>query len=249
MKFLFRVYLCSMVLSCVGRDRLSEADIREIYQNFVVPYVNENYAKLYVPLPLYRNKIPHWQWDNKDFPRVIALLEFERFVIEKKLSCQKGLAMNGKDPEWHYLPVREIIQIDYVKNPKDYDLHCLKLDHKDFDFVMLNQTLEHVYDPILCLENVYNHMRPGGILYLNVPANNIPHETPFHYCTGYTPVGLGALVKCAGFKILSIGQWGNKAYLHQMFLLNDWPDYKVGKNMSYNHFDCPIITWVFAIKQ
>ena len=71
---------------------------------------------------------------------------------------------------------------------------------------MLNQTLEHLYDPILCLNNVFNHMRTGGILYANVPAVNIPHLTPFHYYTGYTATGLGAVVKSAGFEILKIGQ-------------------------------------------
>ena len=62
-------------------------------------------------------------------------------------------------------------------------------------------------------------MRKGGILYFSVPANNIPHETPFHYYTGITPTGAGAMVRAAGFKILSIGQWGNFGYIKKSSIL------------------------------
>ena len=113
---------------------------------------------------------------------------------------------------------------------------------------MVNQTLEHVYDPILCLKNIYKHMCPGGILYFNVPVNNIPHDTPFHYYTGYTPVCLGAIVKEAGFTILSIGQWGNLDYLQKMYIDLDWPDYTHFNNTAANDFQRPVIAWIFAIK-
>ena len=185
---------------------------------------------------------------RRDFARVIAVLEFENFVTSNNISAHKGLAINGTDPEWSYLPECAITSIDYEKDPVNYDLHTLNLPEKDFDFVMVNQTLEHVYDPICCLKNIYDHMVPGGILYLNVPANNIPHSTPFHYYTGYTPTGLGAVVQAAGFEILSIGQWGNLEYLKKMFETNDWPDYRALQNPGKNDINCPIITWIFAKK-
>lgn len=237
------------MLTCDARQRLLECDIQEIYERFVKPSLTPNYAKLYVDLPLQENNNPHWKWEDKDLPRVIALLEFKRFVGRHNLSCEKGLAINGAvDPEWYCLPAKKITYINYADDIERYDLHCLNLLEKDFDFVMANQTLEHIYDPVLCLENIYKHMAYGGILYINVPANNIPHATPFHHYTGYTPVGLGAVVKSAGFEIIAIGQWGNKKYLQKMFELDGWPDYRGIADCYYNDFICPIITWVFARK-
>ena len=41
--------------------------------------------------------------------RVIALLEFERFINEFHVTCKNGLAINGsQDPEWYYLKAEKI---------------------------------------------------------------------------------------------------------------------------------------------
>lgn len=232
---------------CV-RDRLTEHDIMRIYNDFVNVNMTDEYCRRYVPLPLEKNNLPY-KWEGKDFPRIIALLEFERYVKEHHLESKKGLAFNGFDPEWYYLKHHKIVRSDYDQHHDKYDLHILDLAEKDFDFVMVNQTLEHLYDPIKCLINIYNHMKPGGILYFNVPSNNILHSTPFHYYTGFTPVGAGALVESAGFKILSIGQWGNLEYLKKLFETNKWPDYRQLQNPGVNEMIHPVIVWVFAIKE
>jgi SAM-dependent methyltransferase len=227
---------------------LSEGDIRRIYVDFVRHDASEEYKNRYVPLPFEKNRGP-WLWENKDFSRVIALLEFERFVRFRGIVSEKALSINGQnDPEWLYMPTKTIVQIDYEKDPQRYDLHVLDLSEKDFDFVMVNQTLEHLYDPIRCLENIYKHMRKGGILYLNVPANNMSHNAPFHFYTGFTPTGLGAMVKLAGFEIMSIGQWGNIEYVQKMYGTNDWPDYRQLRNPGLNDSNCPVVVWIFAVK-
>jgi 2-polyprenyl-3-methyl-5-hydroxy-6-metoxy-1,4-benzoquinol methylase len=123
---------------------------------------------------------------------------------------------------------------------------------KDFDFVMLNQTLEHVYNPVQCLENIGKHMKSGGILFVNVPTINKLHEMPYNYYTGITPVGLGIILKSAHFDILHIGQWGNRTYLNKLFTQETWPslrDMKKEKNPGLNEYDVPVITWAFARKK
>ncbi len=45
---------------------------------------------------------------------------------------------------------------------------------KSFDLVVLNHVLEHTPDPINFLMNIYDDLRPGGYLYLEVP-----HESDF----------------------------------------------------------------------
>ena len=167
-----------IVLSSNAKIDLTDADINEIYMTFVKPNYSDEYKMRYVPLPLHKNKLA-WRWEGKDLPRVLALLEFERFIVKHKIHCNKGLALNGLNPEWDYLPHKKVVQIEYEKDPEKYDLHKLDLLEKDFDFVMVNQTLEHVYDPIKCLERIYDHMVPGGILYLNVLAIIFPMELLF----------------------------------------------------------------------
>lgn len=226
---------------------ISEEEIRNLYAEFVKPNSFEEYKNRYVPLPFEKNG--QWRWENKDFARVVALLEFERSVKALGIFSEKALSINGEnDPEWLYVPTKKIVHINYEKDPQRYDLHTLDLPEKDFDFVMVNQTFEHVYDPIRCLENIYKHMRSGGILYLSVPSINMSHNAPFHFYTGFTPTALGAIAMLVGFKIVSIGQWGNSEYIQKMFATNDWPDYRQLNNPGFNDSNCPVIVWIFAIK-
>jgi SAM-dependent methyltransferase len=230
---------------------LNENDINEIYNKYVAINYNNNYYNKYVPLPLqYNNK--NWKWEGKDFPRILSLLEFREYMIEYNKTFDNVLSFNGtEDPEYEYIKYNNCYNYNYNDNKTKYDLHSLELDRNDFDFVMFNQTIEHLYNPILAIQNVYKHMKIGGMFYANVPSNNIPHSTPFHYYTGVTPTGLGVMVKLAGFDILKIGQWGNLNFYKQAFD-NRWSDYilmsKICNNPGYNDINCPIITWILAIK-
>ena len=166
-------------------DRISDVKIKEIYNEFVLCNNTEEYKNRYVPLPVYKNN-KQWRWEEKDFPRVISLLEFERY-IEK------------------------------------YDLRP---------------------DKILCIESLKKHLKPGGYLYINVPACNAPHSEPFHYFTGYTPMGLAATVYQAGLQIKEIGQWGNVEYLVKLWTRNPgWSEYRHLQNPGLNEFHNPVITW------
>lgn len=242
------IILLLIFLSLDSRIYISNEEIRGIYQKYVLVNLNNEYRNRYKQLPLDKNE-SIWPWENKDFPRVISMLEFERFIKDNKIVCQNGLAFNGVDPEWHYLKDCQITRVDYIDNPEKFDLHKLELEKNDYDFVMCNQTLEHVYDPIKCLENIYKHMKEGGILYFNVPGDSIPHDTPIHFYTGFTPIGVAVIVKSAGFKILNIGHWGNLEYIQKSQKESNWPDYREIKSQGLNDTDIsPAIVWVFAQK-
>ena len=244
----FSASLLGAVVSISAIDTLTNQEIKEMYDTYIVVNHTEEYKNRYVPLPLYKNTLP-WRWEGKDVPRVFALLEFERFVTKNKLTSRNALAINGiHDPEWYYLPHAKITEWNYEGDCIKYDLHTVDLDGKNYDFVMLNQVLEHVYDPIRCLINVYRHMSSGGIVYLNVPSNSVPHSMPYHFYTGYTPIGLAAIIKLAGFNLLSVGQWGNAEYLNVVQRSHSWPDYTYSKNPGLNDIGNPVIVWAFAVK-
>jgi SAM-dependent methyltransferase len=213
---------------------LSNKEIEKIYSK-----VYNVESRKYVPLPV---NDKNWKWENKDFPRVISLLEFKEFMSGR--SFNKVLSFSGAtDPEYEYLTFNKRVNYNYP----EYDLHGFKLPEDDYDFIMLNQMLEHLYDPIVALEGIYEHMKPGGMFFANVPVNNIPHDTPYHYYTGFTAVGLGIIATIAGFDVIKIGQWGNKKYFKQMFD-NRWSDYTYSDEPGLCDPDCPLIAWIFAVK-
>jgi SAM-dependent methyltransferase len=228
---------------------LTESEIENVYKNFILPKSNKEYLERYKILPPNPNK--NWDWRRKDMPRIFAVLEFKKFIDDNNLFFDKVLTLNGGgDPEYEHLKYNKNINYNYTDDKLNYDLHNLNLPEKDFDFFMTNQTLEHVYDPVKVVQNIYKHMKENGIVYMNLPAVNIPHSTPFHHFTGITPVGLGCIFKSAGFKILDIGFWGNSSYHN--FIFNryhhpKWPDYTQVTDYTSN-FERPVITWIFAKK-
>ena len=227
---------------------LSDSKIEELYEEHIKVNYTEEYKNRYHPLPVDKNN-KNWKWEGKDFPRVISLLEFERYINKYNFQIDKLLLFNGQDePETEYLKGRykQILNINYENNPEKYNLHDLQINHDNFDFVSLNQTLEHVYNPYTCLTNIKKYMTKGGYLYINVPACNVPHSEPFHFYTGYTPMGLAALAHETGYEILEMGQWGNKEYLGRLFGITGqrwWADYTMLENPGINEIENPVITW------
>jgi SAM-dependent methyltransferase len=225
----------------------SNDEIHEIYNKHVKINYNNEYYNKYVPTPLHLNN-KKWRWEGKDVPRIPALLEFKEYSEKYNFNFEKVLSFNGdEDPEYEYINAKQIINYEYYADTVNHDLHTLNLKEHDFDFIMINQTIEHLYNPVLCIENIYKHLRSGGIFYANVPANNIPHGVE-HYYTGITPLGLALMTKSAGFEILEIGQWGNLDYLKHIFDKNNWGDYTYSNLPFYNDINCPLITWVLAKK-
>jgi len=230
---------------------LSHSKIQELYDTYVKINFTDEYKNRYIPLPVHKNN-KNWKWQGKDFPRVISLLEFERYIEKYNFQINDLLIFNGPDdPELEYLQgrIKKIYNVNYDDNPIKCDLHSLDLPKKDFDFVCLHQTLEHVYNPAQCLQNIKEHMKDGAYLYTNVPACNAPHSEPYHYFMGYTPMGLAALAEQIGFKILEIGQWGNEEYLVKLWTRRPgWSDFTQLQNPGLNQIQNPVITWALLQK-
>jgi SAM-dependent methyltransferase len=135
----------------------------------------------------------------------------------------KVLSTCENDPELEHISYNSIRYAPYYSGHND--LHTFDLDEKDFDFILFNQTIEHLYNPFLSMSKLYEHLKPGGYLFTSVPTINIPHMIPFHF-NGYTPMGLCALMKTTGFNIVELGFWGNVDYIRYIFEKNNWPDYR-----------------------
>jgi 2-polyprenyl-3-methyl-5-hydroxy-6-metoxy-1,4-benzoquinol methylase len=108
---------------------------------------------------------------------------------------------------------------------------CKSLD-ATYDVVLLAAILEHLYDPMQTLERVRNALRPGGLLFVDVPnessltmrfgnlyqracgrdwsINLSPTFSPFHV-VGFSPQSLRRTLNSVGFRIhtLAVPKWSN----------------------------------------
>ena len=191
---------------------LSEKDINNIYKKVKL---SESYYKKYE-----KNITVEDSLINSDYPRVVSLYDFKEWVDKYKLNTLNTIGTTYKtDPELKYFQKNTIIELKYP----EYDLHKYYEEFKDsFDLFIFCQTLEHLYNPLDCLKNIYKYIKTGGYIFTNVPTINIPHLTPTHY-GGFTPMGLAVLFVQAGFEIIEIGQWGNIDYIVKLFLRHSWP--------------------------
>lgn len=217
----------------------------ELYNKFVVkPY---SYFKKFEKLQDCLSSEELNRYSKMDPPRVVSIIDFKEWI--KKYDIENGenlLSTCPADPELRYLNYKNQTNAEYP----NHDLHTLNLENKNYDFVLVNQTIEHLHTPILALLKIKEHLKDNGFIYITVPTINIPHMTPIHF-NGYTPNGLCALVESSGFEVLECGYWGNKKYIDYIFTHGDWCTYKevLDENglLKYDPV-CQAQTWVLAKK-
>lgn len=95
------------------------------------------------------------------------------------------------------------------------DLTAIPVENERFDYVLFNQTLEHLPQPGAVLQELARVLKPGGTIYCTAPFYYEEHEQPYDFYR-YTQFGQRYLFTEAGFDIISIewleGYWGTLAY-------------------------------------
>jgi 2-polyprenyl-3-methyl-5-hydroxy-6-metoxy-1,4-benzoquinol methylase len=69
-----------------------------------------------------------------------------------------------------------------------------------FDSIVMSELLEHVEDPVMALRSAARSLRPGGLIWINVPANS---PAPDHIFLVNSPAHAEALVREAGLDIVA----------------------------------------------
>jgi SAM-dependent methyltransferase len=110
-----------------------------------------------------------------------------------------------------------------------YDGNTFPVAAGEFDAVLCNQVLEHVFTPDAFVAELARALRPGGMLLLTVPFVWDEHEQPFDYAR-YSSFGLASLLRRHGFDLVEqrklldnaalLFQLAN-AYLYK--LVRTWP--------------------------
>lgn len=232
-------------------NRFTSNEIRDLFQNKV--YKDFSYLQKYENIDSFKDGYIESLFKGHDYPRIPCLLDFKEWVQKYNLTAPNKLLYTcPNDYELHYITPKEKKLIEFEYTTDENDLHKLNLNEKDFDFVLISQTLEHLYNPLLALKCIYDHIKPGGWFFTSVPTINVPHWTPFHYA-GFYPIGLCMLLESVGFDVKETGQWGNHNYLKYIFKNHSWPDCEqlkvVGNGKIINEDKNVAQCWAFAQKK
>jgi hypothetical protein len=222
----------------------STEEIDNIYNKHIIK--SKTYFEKFSKIDKYLSVHELEQYKNIDPPRLASILDFKEWIFKHSISKgDKLLYTCESDPEISYINYKQKTYLSYPP----YDLHTFNIKEKNHDFIIFNQTIEHLYNPFIAMQNLYDHMNRGAFLYTTVPTINIPHMTPIHFW-GVTPIGLCLLAISVGLEIIECGYWGSQKYLDHIFHNNSWPGYQnisTNYNLEYNSV-CQAQTWILAKK-
>jgi SAM-dependent methyltransferase len=89
-----------------------------------------------------------------------------------------------------------------------YSGNVWPLADQSYDFILCTETLEHVPEPSLFLNEAFRVLRPGGTLLLTIPFSARWHFIPYDYWR-FTPSGLDQMLKKSGFQPVQVLSRGN----------------------------------------
>jgi len=167
------------------------------------------------------------------YNRVVSMFDFDQLsVLENFKHIDKLCVVSGLEDELetNFVSVNEVFATSLEGGydlTEDWGRDDFK--HKEilnsFDFVMCNQVLEHVPDPIRAFNNVVLMAKPGAYIWVSIPVINRIHDEPNFYSSGYHPRYLRFLSDNAKLDTIHIGAWGSLKY--KLFAVSrNWPPYR-----------------------
>jgi SAM-dependent methyltransferase len=142
-----------------------------------------------------------------------------RYITENTGNWMGGRLLDvgcGSKPYQSIFHVSEYVGLDYNKPGNEgnavadlyYDGGNFPCKNAEFDYILLTEVLEHVFNPDDFLKEVFRVLKPGGQVLITVPFSWDEHEPPYDYGR-YTVFGLDHLLKKSGFKINKMQKSGN----------------------------------------
>lgn len=142
--------------------------------------------------------------------------------------------------EYIGLEIESTIHRDYTKADKFYGGGEFPFADSEFDSVVTNQVLEHVFTPGIFLSEINRVLKKEGTLLLTVPFAWDEHEQPYDYAR-YSSFALRFLFDKHGFEIISEIKSANN--LSAIFQLLGAYIYK----LTHKHRPLKILSTVFLI--
>lgn len=104
---------------------------------------------------------------------------------------------------YHGLEIETTVHSDESKADFYYDGNVFPFQEREYDSVVTNQVLEHVFNPDQFLSEISRVLKPGGALLLTVPFVWDEHEQPYDYAR-YSTFGLKSLLEKHGFEVSAV---------------------------------------------
>jgi hypothetical protein len=131
-------------------------------------------------------------------------------------------------------------------NYPDFDLCAPITTSERYDVVICEQVLEHVVDPFLAGQHLFELCRPGGHVVVSTPFLIKQHELPLYGMLDYwrfTPRGLRTLLERAGLEVDHVGTWGNRVGV--LGNLDRWSAHRRWLPLR-NRPDLAVVVWAYA---
>lgn len=146
-----------------------------------------------------------------------------------KFKC-KNATYNIVEPDFK---VREKYDSNVVKKYSD----VLYVEEKDYDLIVLNQIIEHLSDPISFIKSIFELLKEGGIIYIDVPYEDFKFKSSVvPHILFWSPKSLSYLLKKTGFKLIFCDTVGMKHEKAKRYFKNK------------NIFEKIIDPWLYANK-
>jgi SAM-dependent methyltransferase len=203
-----------------------------------------SYLKVLIP-SRYHQRLRRWlrPGGGVQWCRVVMNREIERFIWTLDCPRVDALEISGTGSQGRY-NFRSYRTVQYP----DYDVCQSPLAEGQFDLVIAEQVFEHILRPDRAAANIYEMLRPGGVLVISTPFLLKVHEFPLDLYR-WTERGMRELLESAGFRILSTGSWGNRQCLiADMKPGFGWTAYNPRRHSLHNEPEFAIVVWAFAEK-
>ncbi len=180
--------------------RFHEADYRESYKGIRTPKVRNVYRSA-------RLAKHRFQQIGRRLPAGAQILDVGSGSGEWLAILQKaGHQVSGVEPDPYY---GEFARQQYGVNVETSGILDLVRPGNSLDVITLFHVLEHLPDPLAALEKFRSWLRPGGLLFIEVPNTNCRHQNPsgrFHpaHVIGFTSESLDWAVRKSGWERIEL---------------------------------------------
>lgn len=244
--FFVCLYLFSIGFLFRG-NRVLIHDICRHFNVFKIPRMLRLKAQIFIQDEELKKRL-----ENEQFCRYVMYLDILDFI--QKLTHQA----NFKDPAIiEFGGSNGIIKLMFRNYAYEIADNYPKIDIQDlssfrsshYDFIILDQVLEHVTNPSKAIQEVYRLLKKGGWLIVTTPFLVKIHYGPNDYWR-FSRDGIRQLL--LNYSDVVVKSWGNKDVVINHIKTGGWPSVREVKKMGIlnleNDEELPHSVWGFACK-
>lgn len=248
---------CSQCKHKFLEHRFDDDDIGDLYTNF---YPRSSYNENDLVMPkIDKNAILDWWGGLKSsayrwVPAGVRVLDIGcGFGRSLRYHKARGCTAYGVEADKNVAAVAKQLDLDItigVFDPSSFP-------SESFDFVTLDQVLEHVIDPKITLEGVSRVLSPTGKVIITVPNSNgcgarffgkkwVHWHAPYHL-QHYSVSSMSALAALTGFKVEKIHTITNSSWMDYQWRHWLWYPSQGEKSVFWSNHGSNDLSWFVQV--